>query len=258
MAEAEDIDDQEDDDDLDGLFDDAPDDIEDVVEYFAERLGVDDDTLKELAEDAAETAGIVAALALLDLFSLGWNALEAAQVDAEAAEAKAEDAEAQVGGPDLTAKLSDIASDMAEDLGEKLDATWGDEDGSGVTGLAEINAQSEYSEAKSDADVDEGWEYSAYIAEPDACDVCQGCNGTVLPSDDPWWDDYEPDSNHPGCRCIKVPLSKDEAETRGISKEVPDVEASGWKDKWPPAGSGIAVLDGVYHEKIARFYRIGK
>ncbi len=200
MAEAEDIDDdEEEDDDLDGLFDDAPDDIEDVVEYFSERLGVDDDTLKELAEDAAETAGIVAALALLDLFSLGWNALDAAKVDAEAAEAEAEDAAAQVGGPDLTAKLSDIASDMADDLGEKLDAAWGDEDGSGVTGLAEINAQSEYSEAKSDADVDEGWELAQYLAEAGACDICQACNGTILPIDDEWWDEFEPDNNHPNC-----------------------------------------------------------
>ena len=42
------------------------------------------------------------------------------------------------------------------------------------------------------------------------------CDGTVLPSDDPWWDDHSPDANHPNCRCITVPLSAEEAKREGI------------------------------------------
>jgi ribosomal protein L12E/L44/L45/RPP1/RPP2 len=234
-------------DDLEGLLEDAPDGLDDedeLVDWFATQLDIDDDDVEDLIKDAAETAGVLAALAMLKLFSAGWNALNDAQDDAT--EAQTEDV-----GQELTDRLNDISLDMADDLDERLDTGWGDDDGTEIAGLAEISAQSEYSESKSEADIDEGWEYSRYVAEADACDVCQACHDTVLPSDDPWWDDYEPDANHPNCRCIKVPLSESEAKAAGIDKEGPDVEASDWKDTWPPDVTGYPdVLEGIYHSKI--------
>jgi hypothetical protein len=230
------------------LLDDAPDDLEDedeLVGYFADQLDIDDDELADLVDEATETADIVAALALLDLFAAGYNALDDAAADAAAAVDKHE-------GPDLTERLNDIAADMSDDLGERLDIGWGDADGSEIDSLASINAQSEYSESKSDADIENGFEYSRYLAEGDACDVCKDCHGTVLPSDDPWWDDHEPDNNHPGCRCIKDPCTKTEAMRYGISEKAPDVPVSGWKNQWPPDVTNRPdVLAGIYHGKVA-------
>jgi hypothetical protein len=245
----------DDDDDLDGLLEDAPDDLHDeneLLAWFGDRLGIDDEEFDDIAFDAIQTGGILAALAFLKLFTAGWEALDDAQDAATAAQTEHE-------GPALDDRLREIASDLKDDLGERLDEGWGDADGTEVSGATDDAAQAEYTTSKSDADRDEGWEYAVYIAEPDACFVCQDCNGTVLRSDDPWWDDHDPDNNHPGCRCVRVPLSEDEAKGRGISDEAPDVEVSGWKDTWPPDTSDYpAILDGVYHEKIARFYRAGR
>jgi hypothetical protein len=216
-----------DEDDLEDLLEDAPDDLDDedeLLAYFADRLDIDDDSIQEMAKEAAGEAGVLAALAFLELFSAGWDALDGAQDDATLAQT--EDV-----GTDLTDRLNDIAADMADDLEERLDTGWGDEDGTEIANLADINAQSEYSESKADADVEAGWEYLRYVAEPDACDDCADCDDTVLPSDDPFWDDHTPPDLHINCRCALVPLSEDEAEKYGISKEAPDVDGGTWRDK---------------------------
>ena len=270
--------DEEDEDDLEDLLEDAPDDLDDedeLLAYFGDRLGIDDDAITELAKEAAEDAVIIAALALLDLFSAGWEALDDAQADAEEAQAAFEGPDLSptpsspaptsptpsspaptsptpsFSGTDLTDKLNDIAADMADGLKERIDADWGDEDGSSITSIAEINAQSDYSESKSEADEENGAEFSQYIAEPDACDVCQDCHGTILPSDDPWWEEHEPDNHHPNCKCLKVPLSAEDAQKRGGETSAPDVEGGDWKDKWPPDVSDRPdVLAGIYRDKI--------
>jgi hypothetical protein len=246
------------DDDLDGLLEDAPDDLDDEDEtaaWFASQLDVDDDELEEIAEDAAEAGGILAALALLKLFAAGWDALDDAESDAQDARLATPEA-AVVGGepgPSLADKLADIAGRMADDLAEQLDDLWGDDDGSGVASLTDVAAQSEYSESKSDADQDEGWEYAQYVKSMHACEVCSDCDGVILPIDDPWWDDHEPDNNHPNCDCLKKPLSATEAEALGgATKHLPDVDVSGWKDVWPPDVSGYPdALQAVYHSKLA-------
>lgn len=234
--------------DIEDLLGDAPDDLDDeeeLVAWFADRLDIEDDELEEIVEDATETAGIVAALAFLKLFSVGWEALDDAQDETTAAQ------ETHV-GEELDDRVSEISVDMSEELEDSLDKDWGDEDGSSIDGLADINAQTEYGDSKHEADQDAGWEYAQYIAESDACDVCQDCHGTILPIDDPWWDDHEPDANHPNCRCIKVPLSAEEADARGgETKELPDAEVSGWKDKWPPdVSDSPPALQSVYHYQV--------
>ena len=256
------------DDDLEDLFDDAPDDLDDedeIIAYFSARLDIEDDVVEDLVQDATQTAGILAAYAMLKLFSAGWDALDGAQDDATAAhkpgrwdalDGAQDDATAahtEDVGPELTERLNDIAADMADDLDEKLDTDWGDEDGAEVTGLADINAQSEYSESKSDADVAAGWEYAQYLAEPDACDVCADCHGVILQSDDEWWDEHEPDNHHPNCKCLKVPLSEADADARGgVTKDLPDVEPGTWKDRWPPDVTDYPdVLEGIYHSKVS-------
>jgi hypothetical protein len=271
--------DDDEEDDLEGLLEDAPDDLEDedeLILWFATRLGITDDEIEEMAKEAARTAGIVAALSMLRLFATGWTALDDAQTDAAAAREKftepnlpgageaperpppALPGEAPVyyGHPSIdeqafNERLTEIATDMNQDLAERLTAGWGDLDGSSITSLAEINAQSEYSESKSDADASAGWEFAQYKAEATACDICDDCDGVILPSDDPWWGEHEPDNNHPNCKCIKVPLSAEEADARGgVTKDLPDIDSSGWKNVWPPDVSDMPdVLQAIYHSK---------
>lgn len=233
-------------DDLDGLLDDAPDDLEDeddLLEWFTERLGIPEDEIKEILAEASSAASIVAALTFLKIFSTAWDAVDEAQD-------KSIEANTESIGKDLDQRLDEIARDMADGLKDQIEDDWGGEDGSGVAVLADINAQSEYGDSKHEADEDAGWDFAQYIAETTACDVCQDCHGTILPMDDPWWDDHEPDANHPNCKCIKVPLSAEEAEKRGGTTEAPDVEVSGWKEKWPPDVSEYPdVLQAIYHSK---------
>jgi len=49
-------------------------------------------------------------------------------------------------------------------------------------------------------------------------------DGTLLPSDDPWWDTHHP-MNGWGCRCTALPVSKRQADAQGLSvSERPPVE----------------------------------
>ena len=220
----------EEDDDIEGLLDDAPDDLEDdddLLSYFSDRLGIEEDEIEGLVEEAEAAAGVLAALALLKIFSAGWDALDGAQVSSDEAR------EAALDEQGLSDRLSDIAVSMNENLSDQLDDGWGDDEGSAITGLAEISAQSEFSDGKSDADGEAGWDYLRYVATEDSCDECQDCDDTVLPADDPFWDDHTPPDLHPNCRCATVPLSEEEARKYGVDSEPPDVEGGTWRDKPP-------------------------
>lgn len=175
----------------DEVFDDAPDDLEDLdddLDFWQAALpDVDEDELDKFLAFAGELAGTVAAVALLDLFSDAWESLEATQ------------------GED--------PADMVEAADEKLDNLWG-QDGSMWDTIIDTNVQDEFNDAKDEGDQAEGWEYSMYVAEDGACEICSPLHGTILPIDDPWWAMYEP-PNHCNCRCAKVPMSYEEAMGQG-------------------------------------------
>jgi SPP1 gp7 family putative phage head morphogenesis protein len=56
-------------------------------------------------------------------------------------------------------------------------------------------------------------------------DDCEEADGTVLPQDDPFWENATPPL-HFNCRCVLTPLSKEDTDDEGgVDEEAPDVEA---------------------------------
>lgn len=190
--------------DLDDVFDDAPEDLEDFdddLDFWQAALpDVDEDELEKVLAIAGELAGTVAAVALLDLFADAWESIDDAERDGTPPE-------------EFTAAVD-----------EKLDNLWG-QDGSMWDTIIDTNSQTEFNDAKDDADQEAGWEYAQYVAEEGACEICRPLHGTVLPIDDAWWAMYEA-PNHCNCRCAKVPLSYEEAMGAGgiTSRPVSDVD----------------------------------
>lgn len=217
---SEDVEDEQDEGEDELGFDDAPDDLEDFdddLDFWKAALpDVPEDELADIIGDATILAGTVAAVALLDLFSDAWESID----DAE--------------------KLDTPQDDFAAQLDDKLDNLWG-ENGSMWDTIVDTNEASEFNQAKDDEDQEQGWEFAQYLAEDPAgaCEICKPLHGIILPIDDPWWDEFEP-QNHCNCRCAKVPLSAEEAEARGGVTEKPtrvDVQPGFGLDKgemWIP------------------------
>ena len=57
-----------------------------------------------------------------------------------------------------------------------------------------------------------------------------GWAGTILPVDDPWWQEHYPPSDF-GCKCRVRQIMKEEAEKRGISEEAPPNYDVPWENK---------------------------
>jgi SPP1 gp7 family putative phage head morphogenesis protein len=77
------------------------------------------------------------------------------------------------------------------------------------------------------------WRFEAILDERTDED-CEECDGVVLPSDDPWWQEHLPPL-HYQCRCTFTALDPDEAAEEGIDEEGPDVEV----------GDGFGVAPGA-------------
>lgn len=69
--------------------------------------------------------------------------------------------------------------------------------------------------------------YSKFSAILDGhtTDICRNLDGTVLPSDDPFWLSHQPPLDF-GCRSDITAISAEEAQEAGIDTEAPDVEAA--------------------------------
>jgi uncharacterized protein with gpF-like domain len=89
------------------------------------------------------------------------------------------------------------------------------------------------------ADLRPIWRYERGGGED--CDICDECEGVILPADDPWWNDHRP-LMHPNCVCSFSALTKDEAAEEGYvaadDEDAPDVDAAdGFGDsdeEWSP------------------------
>lgn len=83
------------------------------------------------------------------------------------------------------------------------------------------------------------WRYERGGGED--CDICDECEGVILPADDPWWDDHRP-LLHPNCVCSFSALTKEEAAEEGYEsaddEDGPDVDAADGfgdsDDEWSP------------------------
>lgn len=178
MAESEDLD-----------FEDAPDDLadeEESLEFWQDALpDLTENEFESVVTEAAKLGSTVAAVMLLDLFSDAWESVE----DAEAKDTPQPEFYADVSEKiaDVWSPSRDTSTEESEegDIGSGIDLAMGQATQNGFN-LGRDEQQDDEAEASEEKT------YSRYCAEPDACDVCAEFADTVLPSDDPWWDDHQP------------------------------------------------------------------
>lgn len=81
------------------------------------------------------------------------------------------------------------------------------------------------------------WRFDG-VGDARQSDICEDCDGTVLPADDPFWNTHQPPL-HVGCRSRVTALTPEEADDEGIDDGPPDTEnepAEGFGE--PPPKSG--------------------
>ncbi len=177
-----------------------------AVQAWRARVPVAEDQLEEISGEARERAFTVAGVANLELLADVWRALDAAIARGESFE-------------DFKAKV-----------GDKLAQAWGRDQPWRLQTIFRTNAQVAYGEGRYRMLTDPAvlrrrpfWKFSA-VLDGRTSPICRPLQGTVLPASDPWWNDHQPPL-HFSCRSTVMALTPDDAESAGIAKTPPDVDA---------------------------------
>jgi hypothetical protein len=200
----------------------VPDDpirFREAIDRFRQLVPMTDEQYAALEEAEQEFAFTVADVAQADLVAEVYDAIDRAISDGTTFE------------------------DFQGDVGGGLADAWGGEDAGRLDTIFRTNVMDAYSSGRYDvmtapavAEARPYWRFDAVGDGARTCDICEPCDGTILPQDHPWWQRHYP-ILHPNCSCIATPLSEDEARDEGISDDGPDVDpADGFGA--PPAGAG--------------------
>lgn len=202
-----------------GSVPDDPIKFQEAIDRFRELVPMTDEEFDALTEAEQDFAFTVANVAQADLVAEVYDSIERAITD----------------GTTL--------DDFKADVGDQLADAWGGEEPGRLETIFRTNVMDAYSSGRYDvmtapavAEARPYWRYDAVGDGGRTCDICEPCDGVVLPQDHPWWSRHYP-ILHPNCRCIATPLSEDEAKDEGITGSPPDVDpAPGFGT--PPAGGG--------------------
>jgi hypothetical protein len=132
-------------------------------------------------------------------------------------------------GIDSAVEYGTTLDDFKDSISADLVEAWGGENPDRIENIFRTNVLESYAQGReavmSAPAVREARPYCRFDDVPSdrECDECADCGGTVLPADDPWWATHTP-LLHYRCRCIKTPLSPEEAAEEGIDDAGPDVQ----------------------------------
>lgn len=131
--------------------------------------------------------------------------------------------------------------DFKAEVGEKLEAAWGEDDPARVETIFRTNVQSAYNAGRHEAAqaVKQDrpfWRYEC-VVDSRTSEICRPCDGVVLEADDPWWRTHYPPL-HPNCRCVATTLTREQAEAEGITSTPPRTEAADGFGAAPSGGGG--------------------
>lgn len=200
---------------------DSPIRFEEAVREFRKRLPMTDAQYEELDAAAREHAFKVAGVTTADVAQTVFSALDRAIADGSTLE------------------------DFKAEAGASLAEAWGGEDSGRVETVFRTNVNSAYNAGRhqvfSAPTVQKSRPYWRFDATMDSrtSDVCEQCDGTVLPADDPFWRKFSPPL-HPNCRSYLVALTAEEAGDEGLTDGEPNLDAEpadGFGKR--PSGKGI-------------------
>lgn len=202
-----------------------PVDFDEAIAWHRDRVHLTKAQWDKLVAYAKKKAFTVAGVAQLDMVSEVWRAIDRALDQ----------------GTTLT--------DFKKAIGEHLQNAWQGTvaaPGSRVETIFRTNVQLAYSAGRYEQAVevkDERpyWMFDALL-DSRASEICEECDGTVRPADDPWWRTHQPPLHH-NCRSSLTTLTPERAGERGVSKRGPAVPArDGFgqppsQDDWEPDAS---------------------
>lgn len=189
---------------------DDPVDFDEAVEQFRKLTPIGDDDYEALTARAKRKAFKVAGIAQLDLVQDTFDAI----------------ADALENGTDL--------DEFKDAVGDALESAWHggvENPGWRLETIFRTNVQRAYGEGRyrqaTDPDTLQDrpyWQFDAVLDDA-TTDVCEDCQGTVLPADDPWWGDHLPPL-HFNCRSTFITLTEEQARAAGgIDEKGPDADA---------------------------------
>lgn len=185
-------------------------DAEEAIAWFADRLILTRAQIRDLRAAAARRAFYVSGVAQLDVVTEVWNAID-----------------------DALKKGTDLETFKAA-VGEKLERAWNgtvDDPAHRLEVIFRTNVQSAYAAGRfkqaTDPDIASTrpyWMFDA-ILDKHTTQVCEDCDGTIRPNDDPWWQSHLPPL-HFKCRSHFLTLTADQARKRGITGKPTSAQAA--------------------------------
>jgi hypothetical protein len=189
---------------------DAPDDVDEfaeAVKAIRERVPIPDEEWKKISEAEQEYAFKVANVNAADIVTQVLDALTAA------------------------VEQGRTFDDFKADVGPMLEESWGGEDPGLLGTVFETNVMGSYSAGRQEIYTSPTvkkarpyWRFST-IGDDRVSEICEPCEGVILPQDHDWWDGHTPLLHH-RCRHTVDALSEAEAQDEGITRNPPSVHAA--------------------------------
>ena len=177
-----------------------------AVAAFRKRVPMPKDEWEALEDAQHEYAFTVAGVAQADMVAQVWDAIDSALSNGEDFEA------------------------FKERVTDMLETSWGGEIPGRLETIFDTNVNTAYNAGRKSvftsptvAEARPYWRFE-WVDDDDECEICEACNGVILPADDPWWDDHI-GPLHFRCRCSFTALSAEEAGEEGISDKAPGEES---------------------------------
>ncbi len=193
--------------DLQVEISDDPGNFEEAIRAFRQRIPLTDEEYDSLLEVEQEYAFTISNVAQADIVEFVYDKLDAAIA----------------GGGSIEEFKADV-------LG-KLEEAWGTPDGGRVDTIFRTNINKSFNAGKFEVytspAIKEARPYFRFedIDDDREDEECAAAHDTILPQDDPFWNDFWPPI-HPNCRCTVTALAEDEVDEGDLSDEAPDAEAA--------------------------------
>jgi SPP1 gp7 family putative phage head morphogenesis protein len=142
--------------------------------------------------------------------------------------------------------------DFQDQIGDALEESWGGEEPGRLENIFRTNVMGAYNAGRYEAATAPAvlaerpyWRMDG-IGDDRQTEICQACDGVVLPADHPWWQTHYPPL-HFQCRDHVTTLTEEQARDAGITSSPPAVQPepgfgaapSGEGSDWEPDTSDL-------------------
>jgi hypothetical protein len=173
-----------------------------AIDWFRARLPLTETAFKALEADARQRAFYVGGLTTLDIVQDTFSSLEKALADGQ------------------------TFQDWKTQIGAKLENAWGKPNAHRLKTVFDTNLQQAYGAGRYKSALESESPYWSLeiVLDGKTSIICQRLINTTLPAGHPFWKTHIPPF-HFRCRTALITLSSDQANARGITEKIPEVQA---------------------------------